>query len=54
MKKQSSLFDVTMGAYGGAEVCKLISTHMLSLKSEKYNKKDLGLCRNDRLGVVKN
>ena len=40
IKKQSGLFDVTMGAYGGAEVCELISTHMLSLKSEKYNKKD--------------
>ena len=40
IKKQSGLFDVTMGAYGGAEVCKLISTHMLFLKSEKYNKKD--------------
>ena len=40
MKKQSGLFDVTMGAYGGAEVCELISTHMLSLNSEKYNNKD--------------
>ena len=54
MKKQSGLFDVTMGAYDGAEVCKLVGTYMLSLISEKYNKKDFGLYRDDGLGVVKN
>ena len=53
MKKQSGLFDVTMGAYDGAEVCKLVGTYMLSLISEKYNKKDFGLYRDDGLGVVK-
>ena len=31
IKKQSGLFDVTMGAYDGAEVCKLVGTYMLSL-----------------------
>ena len=41
MKKQSGLFDVTMGAYNGAEVCELVGTYMLSLISEKYNKKIL-------------
>ena len=54
MKKQSGLFDVTMGAYDGAEVCELVGTYMLSLISEKYNKKDFGLYRDDGLGVVKN
>ena len=39
MKKQSGLFDVTMGAYDGAEVCQLVGTDMLSLISENYNKK---------------
>ena len=53
-KKQSGLFDVTMGVYGGAEVCKLVGTYMFSLISEKHNKKDLGLYRDDRLRVVKN
>ena len=53
-KKQSGLFDVTMGAYDGQEVCELVGTYMLSLISEKYNKKDFGLYRDDRLGVVKN
>ena len=54
MKKQSGLFDVTMGAYDDAEVCKLVGTYMLSLISEKHYKKDFGLCRDDGLGVVKN
>ena len=39
MKKQSGLFDVTMGAYDSAEVCELVGTDMLSLISENYNKK---------------
>ena len=51
---QSGLFDVTMGAHDGAEVCELVGTYMLSLISEKHNKKDFGLYRDDGLGVVKN
>ena len=31
IKKQSGLFDVTMGAYDGAEVCELVGTYMFSL-----------------------
>ena len=54
MKKQSGLFDVTMGAYDDAEVCELVGTYMLSFISEKYNRKDFGLYRDDGLGVVKN
>ena len=54
MKKQSGLFDVTMGAYDGAEVCELVGTYMLSLLSEKHNKKYFGLYRDEGLGVVKN
>ena len=26
MKKQSALFDVTIGAYNGADVCELVGT----------------------------
>ena len=52
-KKQSGLFDVTMGAYDGLEVCELVGTYMLSLISEKY-KKDFGVYRDDGLGVEKN
>ena len=53
MKKRSGVFHVIMGAYDGAEVCQLVGTYMLSLISEKYNKKDFGLYRDDRLGVVR-
>ena len=54
MKKQSGLFDITMGAYDGAEVCELVGTYMLFLISEKYNKKYFGLYRDDGLGMAKN
>ena len=43
-----------MGAYDDAEVCELVGTYMLSFISEKYNRKDFGLYRDDELGVVKN
>ena len=54
MKKQSSLFDFTMGAYDESEVCELVGTYMLSLISEKYDKKNFELYRDDGLGVVRN
>ena len=54
MKKQSGLFDVTIGVYDGAEVCELVGTYMLSLISKKHNKKYFGLYLDDGLGVVKN
>ena len=47
MKKHGGWFDVTVGAYDGAEVCKLVGTYVLSLISEKYNKKDFGFYRDD-------
>ena len=54
IKKQSSLFDVTMGAYDDSEVWELVGIYMLSLIPEKYNKKDFELYRDDELGVVRN
>ena len=35
VKKEGSSFDVTMGAYNGAEVCKLIVIYMLYLIGRK-------------------
>ena len=54
MKKQSSLFDFTMGTYDESEVCELVGTYLLSLISEKYNKKDFELYLDDGLEVVRN
>ena len=36
--KKDGLFDVTMGAYDGAEVCELVGTFLLDKISEKYEK----------------
>ena len=54
IKREGRLFDVTMGAYGGAEVCDLVGTYLLSLIAEKYNKNDIGLYRDDGLASFKN
>ena len=31
IKKDGGLFDVTMGAFDGAEVCELIGTYLLTM-----------------------
>ena len=54
MKKNSGLFDVTMGAYDGAELCELVGTFLLYKISLKYNKNNIGLYRDDGLAVFKN
>ena len=43
-----------MGAYIGAEVCELARTFLLYKLSLKYNKKDIGLYRDDGLAIFKN
>ena len=52
IKKQGGLFDVSMGAYDGAEVCELVGTYMLNVLSKK-KKNDLGLYWDDGLVVLK-
>ena len=54
MEKDRGLFDVTMGAYDGAEVCELVVTFLLYKLSLKYNKNDIGLYRDDGLAIFKN
>ena len=43
IKKQGGLFDVSMAAYDGDEVCELVGTYMLNVLSKIYNKNDFGL-----------
>ena len=43
-----------MGAYDSAEVCELVGSFLLHQLSNKYNKKDIGLYRDDGLAVFKN
>ena len=54
MKKEGGLFDVTMGAFDGAEVCELVGNFLLYQLSIKFNKNDIGLYRDDGLAVFKN
>ena len=54
MKKDSGLFDVTMGIYDGAEICEMVGTFLLYKLSLKYNKSDVGLYRDDVLAIFKN
>ena len=53
MKREGNLFGVTMGAYDGAKVCKLEGIFMLNKISEKCDKYNIGLYRDDGLAVFK-
>ena len=52
-KNDESDFDVPMGSYDGAELCELVGAFMLSEISEVIDKKDIGLYRDDGLGVMR-
>ena len=51
--KNDGLFDVTMGAYDGAEVCELIGLHLLNQVKEFLPYLDFGLYRDDALSAYK-
>ena len=36
IKRDNGTFDVTMGAYNGAEICEVMGIFMLSLLSKKF------------------
>ena len=52
--KRKWLFDETMGAYDGAEVCDPVGIFILYQLSGKYNKNNIGLYRDGGLVVFKN
>ena len=54
IKKNGGLFDVTMGAFDGAEICELVGTFIIDIIGTKYKKEDVGLYRDDGLAVFKN
>ena len=54
IKKGNELFDVTMGAYDGAEICELVGLFLLNEISKSYKKEQVGLYRDDGLTVFKN
>ena len=54
VKKNGSLFDVTMGSYDGAELCDLVGLYLLSELRQRFAALDMGLYRDDGLGVYTN
>ena len=54
MDQKDDFFDVTMGAYDGAEVCELIGTVLLDKIILKYDKNSIGLYRDSGLSAFKN
>ena len=47
-------FDVPMGCFDGAEVCELVGSYILKKLSSIINKEDIGLYRDDGLGLFRN
>ena len=47
-------FDVPMGCFDGAEVCQLVGSYILSKLSSLINQNDIGLYRDDGLGILRN
>ena len=54
IKNSNSLFDITMGSFDGAKICKLVGLFILNKLSNIISTKDLGLYCNDRLAVLRN
>ena len=52
IKKAEENFDVTMGAFDGAELCELVGLYVLSKLENHINQKHIGLYRDDGLAVV--
>ena len=53
-KKDSNMFDVTMGSFDGAEICELVGLFILNKLSTKYGKDNIGLYRDDGLAIFRN
>ena len=53
IKKSNETFDVTMGAYDGAEICEFIGLYILHKIQPFIEKNHVGLYRDDGLAAVK-
>ena len=52
MKKDNSLFDVTMGSFDGAEICEIVGLYLLSKLAVLMGKENVGLYRDDGLAAI--
>lgn len=48
------MFDVAMGCYDGAKVCKVVGLYILHKLSSKFPERDIGLYRDNGLAIFKN
>ena len=53
IKNNETLFDVTMGSYDGAEICELVGIYLLSQMKSQLKSAQIGLYRDDGLGLLK-
>ena len=49
VKKDNPDFDVTMGSFGGAEVCELVGLYLLDILRQECGENKIGLYRDDGL-----
>ena len=54
IKRESGLFEVTMGAYDGMEVWELVGNYLLYDLSKLHKKKDIGFYRGHGMAGFKN
>ena len=54
IKRDSGLFDVTIRVYDETEVYELVGYYLIYELSKLYEKKDIGLYRDNWLAVFKN
>ena len=52
-KNQETSFDVPMGSYFGAELCDHIGLYILNHLQNLYDPKQIGLCRDAELAIIK-
>ena len=52
-KQNTNLFDMAMGAYNGAEICRLVGLFLLNSLANKFDKNSVGLYRDDGLPYSK-
>ena len=52
VKKIDSKFDVSMGAYDGAEISEIVGLFLLNQVSDIFGKQNVGLYRDDGLGIL--
>ena len=53
-KKNTNLFNGTMGTYNGAKVCEIVGLFLLNNLANKFGKNTVGLYRDDGLTLFKN